>query len=131
MHLPISEERLIAAKNKGLPFFFSACDDAVPIAQLTTDTSLVTCPTCRMTAPPVPGPGPVAGTGLGDGFGFEDEPQSDMDFDDLDEDLDALEISDDEIGSTQEEPESEPGPSDPMAALSVSPCSVGFGKTVG
>ncbi len=105
MHLVQDKDRYLKAKKKGLPFFYTACDSAEPIAEMTTEVRAVTCPGCRSVAPePEPLPVPV--------------PDVEQDFDDLDADLDAMDMGEDPEPSEEEEADESPlGAMGPMLEM--------------
>lgn len=114
MHLVRDIKKYEAAKKKGISFYWTACESAEPISQLTTERHLVTCDGCRQVAPP---PSPAHRTGSMPSEEAEEEPLE-MDFEDLDEDFDALHPSaEEEEGHGKESREEKEETEDPLAAL--------------
>ena len=115
MHLVKDTARLKVAIAKGLPFFYTACDSAEPISEMTTEISRVDCPGCRASIP----------TPVVPSVDLESEVSGFDDLGDLDDDLDLLDalIPNEPEAAPHSSPKvppdspSEPSTPDPFEAL--------------
>lgn len=118
MHYPVDVKRLENARKRGLPFFYTACDSAEPLAEITTDRTRVKCPGCHANLPA------EAVSSITTSAPFEEIPAQsedvDFDFNDLDADLDDFDgVEHEEAPASDEQTES--AAAEPAAEAPVSP----------